>query len=151
MAQTPHTPPKPNPPQPPPKPAAHAGADPQEVKLDPPQPAPPRWDEPKEPEKALDPWTPEPDRYPASEHWPEGYYVDGMPAAVEQRARAAWYEKLGMEKVTEELDERDEADKPKFQKDAIAEGGAWVAKTSGGKTVAGVSVTSKNDPHGARP
>jgi hypothetical protein len=134
----------------PPEPGLPIGAkpsnasDPQAVKFDPP-PAPPRWDDPVEPPPLPSEWTPEPAIDPLAETPPEDTYVDGMPVAVEQRARAAWVEAHGMMKWDEETDERQDDDaKPKFQKDALAGGGAFIS-AGAQKQVPGVAPPAKRE------
>lgn len=157
MAQQPHPAPKPS--APPPKPPAppplkppetakprHApgedapplpiGAkplndeDPQAVKFDPPQPAPPTWSDPgqgPEPTPEHPIYIPEPAIDPRAAKPPAGAYADGMDIATEQRARAAWVEANGLEKYDEAVDQRPQADKPRFDPHALAGGGAFVS------------------------
>ena len=145
-APQPHPQPKPpTPPPPPPKPAneppkapaAQApplpiGAkpldpkDPQAVKFDPPTPAPPGWEEDDKDEPAPTPYAPKPAIDPRAEKPPQGAYADGMDIATEQRARAAWVEANGLEKYDEEVDQRPKDEKPKFDKNALSGGGAFV-------------------------
>lgn len=100
--------------------------DPQAVKFDPPQPAPPRWEDPPPEPKAAPAWTPQAAIDPLAEKPPKGVYLDGMPTADEQRARSAWIEQNGLMKYDEEIDQR-QGEKPHFDKAALAGGGAFVS------------------------
>jgi len=128
MATQPHPQPKPPtpPPAPPPKPQTPAarteGGITQSTGA-----VPPKWEEPKQAEPAPPAWTPKPDLNPQDEKPPQGVYADGMDAATEQRARSEWIEGRGMQKYREEVFEGDKADQPKFDKDALAGGGAYVS------------------------
>lgn len=88
--------------------------------------APPRWDDPKDDPRAREEWTPEPALDPRQQKPPEGYFADGMSAPDEQRARAAWVEQHGVAAYEEEVDQRRDDERPKFDKDALAGGGAFV-------------------------
>jgi hypothetical protein len=172
MATQPHpqpkppTPPPPSPPRPPSQPpAAHAEArtaraedaalpigakpldpkDPQAVKHDPPQPAPPRWEDDKTPEiKPVAAWSPKAALDPRAEKPPQGTYADGMGIADEQRARAAWVEANGLEKYDEATDQRPAGEKPRFDPHALAGGGAFVSAGTQ-KQVAGVTPPTKRE------
>jgi hypothetical protein len=120
-------PPKPPPqPAPPPKPAAQASpkAEPLPIGAKPKDPndpqaakfeahaAPPHWQEPKDASEQPSPaFTPEPALDPRAQEPPVGAYVDGMPIADEQRARAAWVEAHGMKEYHDAVDQRDEEPK----------------------------------------
>jgi hypothetical protein len=167
MATQPHPQPKPpTPPPPPPKPphpspeaakTAHAadpalpiGAkpldpkDPQAVKHDPPQPAPPRWDAKTPEAKPHEAFTPKPALDPHAEKPPQGAYMDGMTIADEQRARAAWVEAHGLEAYDEATDQRPADEKPKFDPHALAGGGAFVSAGTQ-KQVPGVVPPTKRE------
>jgi hypothetical protein len=130
----------------PPEPGLPIGAkpsdphDPQSAKFEP-HAAPPRWDEPKE-AKTRQEWTPEPALDPLAQKPPEHYYADGMSAADEQRARAAWVEAHGLKEYDEQTDQRPDDEKPKFDKDALAIGGAFVS-AGAQKQVQGVAPPAK--------
>ncbi|HEY1881373.1 MAG TPA: hypothetical protein VGG68_15710 [Caulobacteraceae bacterium] len=137
MATTPHTPSKPTTPPPAAPPAEpEAGLAPGAV--------PPRWEPPPPEAKPAPDWSPEPSLDPRSEKAPEGVYADSMPIAVEQRARSAWIEAHGLEKWDEAVDERPAAERPKFEKAALAGGGAFV-KSGEKKQVPGVAPPTKRE------
>jgi hypothetical protein len=69
---------------------------------------PPRWDEPEQTRPHPTTW------------------VDSPPVADEQRERAEEFEKRGIANYVNDNDTRPEEDRPKFQKDALAGGGAFV-------------------------
>jgi hypothetical protein len=89
--------------------------------------APPRWDENPKQAKIPEEWTPEPALDPLAEKPPANVYVDGMTSADEQRARAAWVEEHGLREHQEAIDQRPAEDRPQYQKDALAGGGAFVS------------------------
>src|ERR1700740_294339 len=152
---TPTPPPNP-PPQPKPeggKPAAQAapiGAnpddphDPQAIKFDLPPNAPPRWDDRKAELNPAPAWKPEPGLDPLSQKPPAGAYADGMSSADEQRARAAWGEKHGLKAYAEAVDQRPEDERPKFDPNALAGGGAFVSPGAQ-KQVPGVVPPTKRE------
>jgi len=88
-------------------------------------------------------FTPEPALDPRAEKPPEGAYADGMTIVDEQRARAAWVEEHGMAEYHDEIDERPEDERPKYEAHVLATGGG--AFTSGGakKQVPGVAPPAK--------
>jgi len=89
-------------------------------------PIPPKWETPKAaPEPVA--WEPKPDLNPQDEKPPANVYADGMDIATEQRARSAWIEQKGVEEYHKETFEGDKADRPKFDKSALAGGGAYVS------------------------
>jgi hypothetical protein len=127
--------------------AAAPAADPQEVKLNPPTPAPPRWDEtlaaPADPPKDTTQWSPAPSTHAQDDgdDWRK-HYTDGMLLDDEQRARSQWLESHGMAAWFDKMDERPISERPAFDKDALAGGGAYV-RAGAQKIVPGVGQTSK--------
>jgi len=89
-------------------------------------PIPPKWETPREPPKRPE-WDPKPDLNPQNEKTPAGVYADGMDAATEQRLRSEWIEAHGVKKYHETTFEGDKGDQPKFDKHALAGGGAYVS------------------------
>ena len=163
-ATPPPPPPKPStPPPPPPKPEAAKphrdepplpiGAkptdpkDPQAQKFDPP-PGPPTYGKPRDrhevEERPHRDWSPKAAVDPRAETPPAGTYADGMTIADEQRARSAWIEEHGDAAYKDETDQRPDDERPVFDKNALAGGGAFVSQ-GGKKQIPGVTPPTKRE------
>jgi hypothetical protein len=107
-------------------------------------PVPPRWDDPAKIKRTppQPEWNVKPAIDPRAEKPPEGWGGDGMTIADEQRARSAWIEANGMEKYEEAIDQRPAEDKPTFDKNALAGGGAYISQGAQ-KQVPGVTPPTK--------
>ena len=174
MATTPQPPPRPHTPPPaPPKPATPPPApprpeaarhthephrdepalpigarptdpkDPQAQKFDPP-PGPPAYHRPDNPAKDRPDFTPKAAIDPRAEKPPAGFYADGMTIADEQRARSAWIEQHGEAAYIVEIDQRPDDERPVFDKNALAGGGAFVSQ-GGRKQVQGVTPPTRRE------
>ena len=138
----PTPPPKPANHQPPPPPKPQPSKDPQEAKLEA-HAAPPGWQEPKAVKDRPD-FTPKAAIDPRAEKPPQGFYADGMTIADEQRARSAWIEQHGDAAYKDETDQRPADERPVFDKNALAGGGAFVSQ-GGKKQIPGVTPPTKRE------
>jgi len=117
--------------------------DPQSEKFEA-QAGPPHWQEPeRDAEPQRQEWTPEPALDPLAQEPPENYYADGMSAPEGQRARAAWVEQHGMADYLEEIDERPDDERPKYEANVLAAGGGAFTSAANTKQVPGVAPPAK--------
>ena len=120
--------------------------DPQAQKFDPP-PGPPFYEQPRDrrdnPHERPD-FTPKAAVDPRAEKPPQGFYADGMTIADEQRARSAWIEQHGDAAYKDETDQRPADERPVFDKNALAGGGAFVSQ-GGKKQIPGVTPPTKRE------
>ena len=120
--------------------------DPQAQKFDPP-PGPPFYDDGRDDRRRVDDrpdFTPKAAIDPRAEKPPQGFYADGMTIADEQRARSAWIEQHGDAAYKDEIDQRPGDERPVFDKNALAGGGAFVSQ-GGKKQIPGVTPPTKRE------